>query len=179
MQLIVSCPLGMKAMTFYKNQFILVVQNVIIGCLYGVVSARENDCGALNYSGLNPEMMRLQPEVAAARGHGENLLYFSLYGDAIFPLLHCITHSHRPHIGGELKDRKEEENFGMHHIRTLVEWTYETATNLFHVLQSKYNEHLLGHNCTPNALIGQQLRVFLKNNYYFCLNGSNFYVFLE
>jgi hypothetical protein len=45
-------------------------------------------------------------------------------------------------------------------IRTSVEWPYETATNLFHILQSKYNKHLLGHNRTPIVLIGQQLHVF-------------------
>ena len=44
-----------------------------ISCFYGAVSAWENDCGALNYSGLNAEMMRLQPEVAAARACSENI----------------------------------------------------------------------------------------------------------
>ena len=39
-------------------------------------------------------------------------MYFSLYGDAIFPLLHCIIHSHRPPIGGELDEHEEEENEG-------------------------------------------------------------------
>jgi hypothetical protein len=120
-------------------------------------------------------MMRLQPEVAAARARGGNLLYYSLYGDAIFSLLHCITRSHRPPIGGELNDREEEENFAMCCIRTLVEWPNKTATNLFYIFQSKYNNHLLGHNRTPNALIGQQLRVlFFFYDCYVCLNGSKF-----
>jgi hypothetical protein len=87
----------------------MVFPNGLIGCLYGAIRARENDCGALNYSRLNAEMMRLQHEVAAARARGENLLYFSLCGNAIFPLLHCITRSHRPLIGGKLNDHKEEE----------------------------------------------------------------------
>jgi hypothetical protein len=143
---------GLKVLT-------VVFPNGLIGCLYGAVSAWENNCRVLNYSGLNAELMRLQPEVSAARARGENLSYYSLYGDAIFPVLHCITQSHRPPIGGELNDRKEEEDFAMRRIRTSVEWPYETATNLFHILQSKYNKHLLGHNRASNVLIGQQLRV--------------------
>jgi hypothetical protein len=83
----------MEAYYFCKNQFILVMQNVfpngLIGCLYGAFSAGDNDCRALNYSGLNTEMMRLQLEVAAAGAHGEILLYFSFYGDANF--LYCTV----------------------------------------------------------------------------------------
>jgi hypothetical protein len=102
---------GLKVLT-------VLFPNGLIGFLYGAVSAQENDYGALNYSSLNTEMMRLQPEVAVARGRGENLLYISLYGDVIFPSLHCITQSLRPPIGGELNDCKKEENFAMHRIRT-------------------------------------------------------------
>jgi hypothetical protein len=106
---------------------------------------------------------------------GENVLYFSLYGDAIFPLLHCIICRHRPPINGVLEEREVAENLGMRRIRTSVEWPYETATNLFHVLHSKYNKHLLGRNRTPNRLIAQQLRVvFFLYNCYVCLNRSKF-----
>ncbi len=144
---------GLKVLT-------VVFPNGLIGCLSGAISPCENNCRALDSSCLKAEIQRLQPEVAAARACGENLLYFSLYGDAIFPLLHCITRSHRPPIGGELRDYEEEESFAMHRIRKLAEWPYETATNLFHVLQYKYNKHLLEHNRTSNALIGRQLHLF-------------------
>jgi hypothetical protein len=65
--------------------------NGLMGALYGAISARENDNGALNLSNLNLDMMRLQPEVTQARQNKEDMLYFSIYGDAIFPLLNCIT----------------------------------------------------------------------------------------
>ncbi len=63
----------------------MVFPNGLIGCL----SARENDCSALNFSILNAEIMQIQPEVAEARVHGENVLYFLLYGDEIYP--YCIA----------------------------------------------------------------------------------------
>ncbi len=44
---------GLKVLT-------IVFPNGLIGCLYGAISVWENDCGALNYSGLNAEMMWLQ-----------------------------------------------------------------------------------------------------------------------
>jgi hypothetical protein len=149
--------------------------NGLIGALYGAISARENDNGALNLSNLNVDMMRLQPEVTQARQNGENMLYYSIYDDAIFPLLNCITGRHRQPLQGELTEREDAENFAMRRIRTSAEWPYETATNLFHILESKYNKHLLGHNREPNLVVGQQLRVLMfMYNIYVCLNGSKF-----
>ncbi len=89
--------------------------NGLIGALYGAISARENDNGALNLSNLNVDMMRLQPDVTQARQNGEDkdMLYYSIYGVAIFPLLNCITGHHRQPLLGELTDREEAENFSM------------------------------------------------------------------
>jgi len=50
---------GLKVLT-------VVFPNGIIGYLYGPVSARENDIGLLNLSGLNQNLMALQPEVTLA-----------------------------------------------------------------------------------------------------------------
>ena len=145
----------------------------MIGALYGAISARENDNGALNLSNLNVDMMRLQPEVTQARRNGVDILYFSLYGDAIFPLLNCITGRHRQPLQGELNERENAENTAMRRVRISAKWPYETATNLFHILESKYNKHLLGSNREPNLVVGQQLRViFFLYNIYVCLNGS-------
>ncbi len=60
--------------------------NGLIGYMYGPISRRENDTGILNLSGLNAHLMALQPEIAAAREHGEQVLYFTLHGDSIFPM---------------------------------------------------------------------------------------------
>jgi len=84
---------GLKVLT-------LVFPNGIIA--YGPMSARENDIGLLNLSWLNKHLVALQPEITAARVNGNNLLYFSLYGDKIFPYLQCITHAHEPPLGGQL-----------------------------------------------------------------------------
>ncbi len=73
--------------------------------MYGAISAQENDNGALNLSNLNVDMMRLQPEVMEARQQGADILYYSLYGDAIFPLLNCITGRHRQPLQGVLNVR--------------------------------------------------------------------------
>jgi len=78
---------GMKVLT-------VVFPNGIITYLYGPVSARENDISLLNLSWLNEHLVALQPEITAAWANGENLLYFSLYGDKIFLYLQCITHAH-------------------------------------------------------------------------------------
>jgi hypothetical protein len=69
--------------------------NGLIGGLYGPVIAQENDIGTLNLSNLNQELMLLQPDVMEARENGEDMLYYSLYGDSIFPLLNCIVSWHR------------------------------------------------------------------------------------
>jgi len=44
-------------------------------------------------------LVALQLEIAAAWANGKNILYFSLYGDKIFPYLQCITHAHEPPLG--------------------------------------------------------------------------------
>jgi hypothetical protein len=78
---------GLKVLT-------VVFPNGIIAYLYGPVSARENDIGLLNMSWLNEHLVALQPEIAVARANGEQILFFSLCGDKIFPYLQCITHAH-------------------------------------------------------------------------------------
>ncbi len=83
--------------------------NGLIGALYGAINTRENDIGTINLSNLNIDMMLLQPEVMQARQNGEDMLYYSIYGNAIFPLLNCITSCHRQPIQGKLTDREEEE----------------------------------------------------------------------
>jgi hypothetical protein len=53
-------------------------------------------------SGLNQHLMALQPEVTAALACREAVLYYALFGDAIFPLLQCITRQHQPPLHGEM-----------------------------------------------------------------------------
>jgi hypothetical protein len=96
------------------------------------VSARENDIGFLNLSWLNEHLVALQPEVAAAWANRENIHYFSLYGDKIFPYLQCITHAHEPPLGGQLLV------LAMNSLRTSVEWPYRDITLLFQVIQCKH-----------------------------------------
>ena len=97
----------------------------------------------MNGSELNQHLIDLQEEIKQAQERGEQVLYFSLHGDAIFPLLHCITRRHRAPIGGQLTARQIAEDTGMSQIRTLAEWLYETVTNLLHMLHSKYNKYFL------------------------------------
>jgi hypothetical protein len=70
----------------------VVFPNGIIAYLYGPVSAREINIALLNMSWLNENLVMLQPEIAAARANGEQILFFSLYEDKILPYLQCITH---------------------------------------------------------------------------------------
>ena len=70
---------GLKVLT-------VVFPNGIIGYLYGPVSARENDIGLLNLSGLNQNLMALQPVVMLARLAGEHRMYYALFGDSISPI---------------------------------------------------------------------------------------------
>jgi hypothetical protein len=65
----------------------------------------------------------------------------------------------------------------MRHIRTSVEWPYEMATNLFHILQSKYLKRLLRHNHVPNDIVCKQLQVvfFFYNCYVYGSKFSRFF----
>jgi hypothetical protein len=68
--------------------------NGLIGYLYGPISARENDNGALNGSELNQHLMDLQGEITEVQERGEQVLYFSLYGDyhiSIFALHYSLA----------------------------------------------------------------------------------------
>jgi hypothetical protein len=96
--------------------------NGLISCLYGPISSRGNDNKALNLSHLNGDMIRLQPEVTAAWQRGEDMLYYSIYGDVIFPLLLCITGHHRRPIRGALNEQEDTENNAMNHVRVTAEW---------------------------------------------------------
>jgi len=135
----------------------VVFPNGMIGCIYGPISGRENDIGALNMSQLNQHMIDCQDEVTQAREKGEQLLYYSFYGDGIFPILHCITRCHRAPIGGQLTVRQIAKDTAMLRLRTSAEWTYETVTIFFHILHSKYNKHFLHRNRTMNGIIHKQL----------------------
>jgi len=123
---------GLKVLT-------VVFPNGIIAYLYGPVSARENDIGLLNLSWLNEHLVALQPEITAARANGDNLLYFSLYGDKIFPYLQCITHAHEPPLGGQLQPRQRLEVLAMNSLRTSVEWPYGDVTVLFSIMRRSIN----------------------------------------
>ena len=159
---------GLKVLT-------VVLPNGIISHLYGPISARENDIGALNLSDLNRHLMALQPEITLARANGELVLYFSLFGDGFFPYLQCITHRHQPPRRGQLGDRQNAENNAMNSIRTSAEWPYETVTSLFHIMRSKHNKKFLLQDRLLNEVLHQQLRVvFFLYNCYVCLNGSKF-----
>jgi hypothetical protein len=121
-----------------------------------------------------------QEEVMQAREWGEQLLYFSLYGDGIFPILHCITRQHRAPIGGQLTVWQIAEDMAISRLRMSAEWLYETATNLFHILNWKYNKHILQRNRTVNDIIQKQLRVvFFLYNCYACFNCSKFSCFFD
>ncbi len=89
---------GLKILT-------VTLPNGLIGALFGAISTRENDNRTLNLSNLNVDLMMLQPDVTHARKNGEDMLYYSIYSDAIFPLLNCITGHHRqPLLEGDLTE---------------------------------------------------------------------------
>jgi hypothetical protein len=90
--------------------------NGSIGCLYGSISAPENDDGVLNLSNLNRDMIRLQLRVTATRHCGKVMLYYSIYGDAIFSLLLCITARNGRPIRGDLNKREDAENNDMKRV---------------------------------------------------------------
>jgi hypothetical protein len=85
----------------------VVFPNGIIAYLYGPVSARENGIALLNISWMNEHLIALQPEIAERRANGENILFFSLFCDRIFPYLMCITHARKAPLGGVLARRLE------------------------------------------------------------------------
>jgi len=158
----------------------VVFPNGIIAYLYGPVSARENDIGLLNLSWLNEHLVALQPEITAARAEGDNLLYFSLYGDKIFPYLQCITHAHEPPLGGELLPRQRLEVLAMNSLRTSVEWPYRDIAVLFQMMQHKHQKKYFLSTGLVNVTLHQQFWVvFFIYNCYVCFNGNKFTKFFD
>jgi hypothetical protein len=81
----------------------------------------------------------------------------------------------RSELRGALNGRVDAENKTIKHVRVTAEWPYERATNLFHILHSRYHKILLENNRNPYVIITQQLHVlFFLYNYYVYLNGSKF-----
>jgi hypothetical protein len=148
---------GLKVLT-------VVFSNGIIAYLYGPVSTRENGIGLLNLSWLNEHLVALQPEITAAEANGDNLLYFSLYGDKIFPYLQRITHAHEPPLGGQLQPRQRLEVLAMNSLRTSVEWPYGDITLLFKVMRSKHQKRYFLSTGLVNMSLHQQFRVVV----FFC-----------
>ncbi len=164
---------GLKVLT-------VVFPNGIIAYLYGPVSARENDIALLNMSWLNDHLMALQPEIAERRAQGENILFFSLFGDRIFPYLMCITHAHEAPLGGVLPQWLVAENLAMNSLRTSVEWPYGDIIVLFHIMQHKHNKKYFLSTGLLNEALHQQFRVvFFLYNCYVCFNGNKFTKFFD
>jgi hypothetical protein len=164
---------GLKVLT-------VVFPNGIIAYLYGPVSARENDIALLNMSWMNEHLMALQPEVAELRAQGEQIFFFSLFGDRIFPYLQCITHAHEAPLGGVLARRLELENLAMNSLRTSVEWPYGDITVLFQIMQNKHQKKYFLPNGLLNVSLHQQFRVvFFLYNCYVCFNGNKFTKFFD
>jgi hypothetical protein len=91
-------------------------------------------------SWLNEYLAALQLEIAVARVNGENILYFSLYGDKIFPYLQCITHAHESPLGGQLLPQQRLKVLAMNSLRTSAECPYGDITLLYQVIQSKHTK---------------------------------------
>ncbi len=164
---------GLKVLT-------VVFPNGIIAYLYGPVSARENDIALLNMSWLNEHLVALQLEIAVARANGEQILFFSLYGDKIFPYLQCITHAHEAPIGGQLPQREWLEMMAMNSLRTSVEWPYGDITMLFQIMQSKHHKKYFLSTGLLNTMLHQQFCVvFFIYNCYVCFNGNKFTKFFD
>jgi hypothetical protein len=70
---------------------------------------------------LNEYLVALQPEIIAARENGENILYFSIYEEKIFPYLQCIIHAHEAPIGSQLLPHQRLEVLAMNNLRMSVE----------------------------------------------------------
>jgi hypothetical protein len=164
---------GLKVLT-------VVFPNGIIAYLYGPISARENNIALLNMSWLNEHLIALQPEIAERRANGENILFFSLFGDRIFPYLMCITHAHEAPLGGVLPQWLVAENLAMNSLRTSVEWPYGDIIVLFHIMQHKHNKKYFLSTGLLNVALHQQFRVvFFLYNCYVCFNGNKFTKFFD
>ncbi len=159
---------GLKVLT-------VVFPNGIISYLYGPVSAWENDIALLNMSWLNEHLIALQPEIVERRAQGDNILFFSLFRDRIFPYLLCIKHAHEAPLGGELPPWLAEENLAMNSPCTSVEWPYGDIIVLFHIMQNKHNKKYFLPTGLLNVTLHQQFRVmFFLYNCYVCFNGNKF-----
>jgi hypothetical protein len=73
---------------------------------------------------LNHQLLLLQENVTAALACGKAAVYFSLFSDSIFPYHLCITHKHKPLLGGVLHERLEAENMATNCVRTSIKWMY-------------------------------------------------------
>lgn len=67
-----------------------------------------------------------------------------------FPLLNCMIGCHHRPLQGFKTPKEGAEKAVMRSMRVNIEWPYETATNLFKILESKCNKELLAHNCNSS-----------------------------
>jgi hypothetical protein len=114
----------------------IVFPNGIIPWMYGPVSVRENDLGVMNLSDLDQYLVNLQPDVTAALAEGDDVDYFSTYGDRIFGNLRAINSARQPPIGGVLEPIDKSVNKAMSSQRQSVEWPYAVMENMFKILQT-------------------------------------------
>ncbi len=93
-----------------------------------------------------------------ARARGEEVMYYALFSDSIFPYHHaCITHRHEPPLLGVLPESLKMENFATNSIRVSIEWTYGDVIVLFHVLHLRYQKKYFLPDCLINQVMEQQL----------------------
>ena len=146
--------------------------NGITPFLFGPISARENDNGALALSNLNPYLMSLQPQITQAINGGDfSARYWSIYTDGIFPTLECIIHRHTHDV---LTVQEATENDAFSSIRNVKEHTYAGVSNQHKIFQ-QYMVHwrLLNRNRQSNDIPLRQYRVaHFFHNCYVCENGS-------
>ncbi len=117
-------------------------------------------------SWLNYHMVALQPDITMWRAQGGNVLYYSLYGDKIFPYLMCITHAHEAPLGDQLTDLAYTEKRAMNSLQTSVEWPYGDVIALFHIMQSKCEKKYFLSTWLLNQTLHRQFR------FYICFNGN-------
>ena len=134
-----------------------------ISTLFGPESARENDLGTLNHSGLDDFLAILQMTTPPADR-------FFGFGDGIFRGLNTIKTYYRATLGVPLTAAMILLNSAFKAARITIEKNYGLSSTVFKVCENK-NAHKLG-QIHPYAV--EQLRVvYLLTNCYICLNGTH------
>ena len=150
------CYNGHKRVHGLKIQSV-VLQNGLIGHMFGPSEARRHDCAVLRLSGLMDQLEEKQWKTADG-------YYFAMYGDPAYPSRDYLL---SPFKGARLTDEENAFNKAMSSVRECVEWEFGKILSNFAFLDYRKNLKIHLQPVAKFYLVGA-----LLSNCHTCIHGN-------